>query len=130
LAACEPAPQPVAAAAPKPPEQPRTFVLFFGFDSARLMPEAKAVLHEAAMAAKARANARIVCVGHTDTSGANAYNLALSQRRGEAVKQALVQEGIAPDAIQVSGRGEEALSVSTRDNIRESQNRRVEVTIQ
>src|SRR5262245_49415081 len=105
LAACESRPPPVAAAAPKPPEQPRTFSLFFAFDSARLTPEALALVEEAAAAAKARPNARIACVGQTDTAGVPAYNLLLSRRRAEAVKQALVAQGIPADWITVSGRG-------------------------
>ncbi len=129
LGACDSKPAPVAAAAPKPPDEPRTFSLFFPFGSAKLTPQALALVEEAAAAAKSRPNARIACVGHTDTSGAGAYNMVLSRRRAEAAKQALVAQGIPADWITVSGRGEEEPPVNTKDNIRESQNRRVEVTV-
>src|SRR4029077_13809870 len=96
LTACEM--QPVtAAAAPKPQQQSRTFVMFFDFDRATLTPGALNIVKEAANAAKASGNARIICTGHTDSSGAPAYNTALSLRRASAVKEALVRDGV-PDA--------------------------------
>ena len=129
LAACET--QPVtAAAAPKPPPQPRTFMLFFDFDRATLTPGALDIVREAAKAAKANNNTRIDCVGHTDSAGASDYNMALSLRRANTVKDALVREGVPATAITVSGRGEEALLVATKDSVREPQNRRVEIVLQ
>ena len=68
--------------------------------------------------------------GHTDTSGAEAYNMALSLRRANTVKDALVREGVPATAISVVGRGEAGLLVQTGDNVREPQNRRVEIVIQ
>jgi OOP family OmpA-OmpF porin len=73
---------------------------------------------------------RIAVTGHTDTSGAPAYNMALSLRRANAVKDALVREGIAAAAIAVTGRGETQLLVQTGDNVKEPQNRRVEIVLQ
>ncbi|MBX3502231.1 MAG: OmpA family protein [Alphaproteobacteria bacterium] len=73
---------------------------------------------------------RIAVTGHTDTSGAAAYNMALSLRRANAVKDALVREGIPAAAIGVTGRGETQLLVQTGDNVREPQNRRVEIVLQ
>ena len=67
---------------------------------------------------------------HTDTSGAPAYNMALSLRRANAVKDALVREGVPATAIAVVGRGEQGLLVQTGPNVREPQNRRVEIVIQ
>jgi outer membrane protein OmpA-like peptidoglycan-associated protein len=56
--------------------------------------------------------------------------MALSLRRASTVKSALVKEGVPADSISVVGRGETALLVPTKDNIREPQNRRVEIVIQ
>jgi OmpA-OmpF porin, OOP family len=129
LTACEM--QPVtAAAAPKPRQQSRTFVLFFDFDRATLTPGALNIVKEAANAAKASGNARIICTGHTDSSGAPAYNMALSLRRASAVKEALVRDGVPDASIDVLGRGEDALRVTTGDAKREPQNRRVEIVLQ
>jgi hypothetical protein len=57
---------------------------------------------------KTKGNARITATGHTDTSGPEAYNMALSLRRANAVKDALVREGVPATAIAVIGRGEQA----------------------
>ena len=73
---------------------------------------------------------RIAVTGHTDTSGAPAYNMALSLRRANAVKDALVREGVPAAAIAVTGRGETQLLVQTGDNVKEPQNRRVEIVLQ
>ena len=51
-----------------------------------------------------------------------------SERRANAVKDALVREGV--PAIAVVGRGEQGLLVQTGPNVREPQNRRVEIVIQ
>ena len=120
---------------PPPPAQAtvpavRNFLVFFDFDRSSLTPRAQAIVREAAQVAKAGRYARITCTGHTDTAGSNSYNLALSLRRANTVKDALVREGVAAHTIAVVGRGEEMLLVQTRDGVREPQNRRVEIVMQ
>jgi outer membrane protein OmpA-like peptidoglycan-associated protein len=56
--------------------------------------------------------------------------MALSLRRANTVKDALVREGVPATAIAVIGRGESQLLVQTGDGVREPQNRRVEIVIQ
>jgi outer membrane protein OmpA-like peptidoglycan-associated protein len=73
---------------------------------------------------------RVAVTGHTDTSGSATYNMALSLRRANAVKDALVREGIPAAAIGVTGRGETQLLVQTQDGVKEPQNRRVEIVLQ
>jgi outer membrane protein OmpA-like peptidoglycan-associated protein len=127
LGACEtPAPPPP----PPAPPPVRNFLVFFDFDKSSLTPRAMDIVKEAANVAKAGQNARVTCTGHTDTAGPAAYNMALSLRRANTVKQALVREGVAAEAITVIGRGEEQLLVATGDGVREPQNRRVEIVIQ
>lgn len=127
LGACEtPAPPPP----PPAPAPVRNFLVFFDFDKSSLTPRAMDIVKEAANVAKAGQNARVTCTGHTDTAGPAAYNMALSLRRANTVKQALVREGVAAEAITVIGRGEEQLLVATGDGVREPQNRRVEIVIQ
>jgi OOP family OmpA-OmpF porin len=65
-------------------------------------------------------------VGHTDTSGSNAYNDKLSVRRAEAVRDALVANGVQSGAISLEGRGESDPLVSTADGVPEERNRRVQ----
>jgi outer membrane protein OmpA-like peptidoglycan-associated protein len=121
--------------APPPPPQaptvaPPSFMVFFDWDRSNLSQQALATIKQAADAFKAKGNARITATGHTDTSGPEAYNMALSLRRANAVKDALVREGVPAQAIAVIGRGEAGLLVKTADGVREPQNRRVEIVIQ
>ncbi len=128
ISACdEPAP---ATATPPPPPAPQSFMVFFDWDSAKLNPQATSVVGQAAAAYKTKGGARINATGHTDTSGTEAYNMALSLRRANAVKDALVQQGVPATAISVVGRGQQGLLVQTGPNVREPQNRRVEIAIQ
>ncbi len=71
----------------------------------------------------------VFVTGHTDTSGSDAYNMALSQRRAEVVKGELIKIGVDPAIIQTRAMGERDLLVDTPDNVRELRNRRVEITV-
>ncbi len=122
-----------APAAPPPPPPvvaPPSFMVFFDWDRSNLSAQALTTIKQAAGAYKSKGNARITATGHTDTSGTEAYNMALSLRRANAVKDALVREGVPATAIAVVGRGEQGLLVQTGPNVREPQNRRVEIVIQ
>jgi outer membrane protein OmpA-like peptidoglycan-associated protein len=121
-----PPPPPPPAAAVAPP----SYMVFFDWDRANLSARALNPIKQAAAAFKSKGNARITATGHTDTSGPEAYNMALSLRRANAVKDALVREGVPATAITVIGRGEQGLLVQTGDGVREPQNRRVEIVIQ
>jgi opacity protein-like surface antigen len=124
--------QPVVAAPPPaaPPVAPPSFMVFFDWDRSNLSDQALNTIRQAAAAFKSKGNARITATGHTDTSGPESYNMALSLRRANAVKDALVREGVPAAAIAVIGRGEQGLLVQTGDGVREPQNRRVEIVIQ
>ncbi len=121
-----------AVAPPPPPPMPAatSFMVFFDWDRSNLSQQALATIGQAAQAFKAKGSARITATGHTDTSGPENYNMALSLRRANAVKDALVQNGVPATAIAVVGRGEQGLLVPTPDGVREPQNRRVEIVLQ
>ena len=121
-----PPPPPPAAA----PVAPPSYMVFFDWDRSNLSAQALNTIKQAAQAYKTKGNARITATGHTDTSGSEQYNMALSLRRANAVKDALVREGVPATAIAVVGRGEQGLLVQTGPNVREPQNRRVEIVIQ
>jgi outer membrane protein OmpA-like peptidoglycan-associated protein len=118
--------QPPAAPAPAAP----SFMVFFDWDRADLSQQALQTLQQVAAAYKQRGSARVIATGHADRSGPENYNMALSLRRANAVKNALVQDGVPATAIAVVGKGETQPLVPTADGVREPQNRRVEIVLQ
>jgi len=104
-------------------------MVFFDWDSTRLSPASLNVITQAVTAFRSTGNARVTATGHTDTTGPESYNMALSLRRANAVKNEMVRQGVPADAIAVVGKGETQLLVPTCDQVREPQNRRVEIVI-
>jgi OOP family OmpA-OmpF porin len=121
-----PAPEVVTEA---PIVQGRSYLVFFDFDSSRLTPEAKQIVASAAADALQGKTTRIDVTGHTDRSGSDRYNQALSVRRAESVRRELVADGVADSLIVTRGVGESDPLVPTADGVREPQNRRVEIVI-
>lgn len=108
---------------------PRTFIVFFDFDSSKLTPEAKRVLDSVANYAKKGKAAKLVLTGHTDTSGSRKYNEGLSLRRANAVWSGLADRGIGAKKMKVFAKGESDPLIATGDGVKEPQNRRVTIDI-
>lgn len=70
----------------------------FGYDKATLRPEARAKLDEAAASLKAWGDGKVEVAGHTDSRGTEAYNMRLSLRRAESVRNYLITKGSRPTA--------------------------------
>jgi outer membrane protein OmpA-like peptidoglycan-associated protein len=75
-------------------------------------------------------NTRIRIEGHTDSTGSEEYNLQLSQRRAEAVKQLLVSNGVSSNRITVLGYGESRPRAGNDTPSGRQLNRRVEIYIE
>ncbi|MEG3193858.1 OmpA family protein, partial [Lysobacter sp. D1-1-M9] len=101
--------------------------VYFPLDQAELTDEGRNVLDQVAQEASMDANTEIVLASYTDTTGTRPYNEELSERRGEAVRQYLVDQGIAEDRISVEAHGQSNLLVDTDDSVREDDNRRVRI---
>ncbi|MCX8072889.1 MAG: OmpA family protein [Candidatus Binatia bacterium] len=131
-----PPPPPVAQAAPPPPPPPpakKKIVLRgvnFDFDKATIRPDAARILDEAVATLKAEPDVDVLIVGHTDSVGSEAYNLRLSQRRAQAVRDYLVKHGIAPARLRVKGMGEAQPVASNETAEGRAQNRRVELLVE
>jgi len=128
LAACNDPPQQAMVPPPPQPVAAPSYMVFFDWDRSDLSQQAMSTIGQAANAWKSGGNPRITATGHTDTSGPNGYNMALSIRRANAVKGALVSQGVPAASIATVGRGEEQPLVATGDGVREPQNRRVEIS--
>lgn len=126
-----PAPAPVMqpAAPPPPPSVPNNYIVFFDFDRASLSGDAERIVAAAAANAQQAKATTIEVTGYADRSGSARYNLRLSQRRAESVKQALLARGVSPNEIDVRAEGENNPLVPTADGVREAQNRRVQIVL-
>jgi outer membrane protein OmpA-like peptidoglycan-associated protein len=103
--------------------------VFFDFDKATLKPAAEQELASVVQELQENPTLRVELVGHADAIGSEAYNMGLSRRRAEAVRNFLVAKGIAANRIQLAWKGEsEPIAPNTTAEGR-AQNRRVEITL-
>src|SRR5690606_37713792 len=117
-------------AAPPPPMQngpvgvPR--IVYFDFDKYNIRPQDRSVVEAHASYMRNRPTSRVVIEGHTDSRGGREYNLALGQRRSEAVQRALTQLGVPAERIEAISWGIE--KPASLDNTEEGYqlNRRAE----
>lgn len=132
-------PAPVArtpVAPPPPPPPPRAVcqarepaLVFFEWDSSVPGPEAADTIRSTADTARECGWSSFSVVGHTDRSGSNAYNDALSFRRAEAIANLMASLGIDRNQMSIGAEGEDNPRVPTEDGVRSPQNRRVEITV-
>jgi len=104
------------------------YLVFFNWDSSKLGTGALNVLDAVADEVAKNPPQTVNIVGHTDTSGPDAYNQRLAFKRANNVKDALVQRGVDANIIMVDAKGEKELLVETPKDIREPANRRVNIS--
>jgi outer membrane protein OmpA-like peptidoglycan-associated protein len=103
--------------------------VLFAFDSADLKPEASERIVRLAGFLIGAPDRSALIEGYTDDLGDDAYNLTLSRRRAETVRQALIDQGVSPARLVADGYGE-AYPVAPNDSDANRQrNRRVEIVI-
>ena len=112
------------------PMSPANFTVYFDFDKSVINPAGQEVINQVLAAAAQHAPSSVSVTGHTDRAGPEDYNMALSLRRADSVRSALIAGGVAADKITVAGRGESEPAVPTADGVREAKNRRVEIILQ
>lgn len=100
----------------------------FDYDSATIRADSAPLLDQLYRGLMDAPEDRITIVGHTSSEGSDAYNLALSRQRAEAVVAALVDRGIAAQRLAASGQGESQPIADNSSEAGRSLNRRVEVS--
>lgn len=111
------------------PSAPEHFVLNFQFDSDELTAESKALLPQVLKAVKGHPVPEVQVIGHTDTVGTSASNIALGMKRAEMIRKQLVDIGLDPTLIETVSHGEADLLIKTADDVPEPRNRRVEISV-
>ena len=112
------------------PMSPANYTVYFDFDKSVINPAGQVVINQVLADASKHAPSSVSVTGHTDRAGPEDYNMALSLRRADSVRSALISGGVAADKITVAGRGESEPAVPTADGVREAKNRRVEIILQ
>jgi outer membrane protein OmpA-like peptidoglycan-associated protein len=102
----------------------------FATDSSGISPNFNPVLQDVAKVVNSYEKTVLLIKGHTDDTGTEQYNQALSERRAGAVKSALLNYSVNPTRITIVGMGEYAPKVPNNSAANRSINRRVEMEIQ
>ncbi|MEX1167436.1 MAG: peptidoglycan-associated lipoprotein Pal [Hydrogenophaga sp.] len=103
-------------------------ILYFDYDSFEVRAEYASTLEANARYLKANTTRRVALEGHTDESGGREYNLALGQKRAEAVRRSLSLLGVSEAQMEPVSFGEEKPAAVGGDEASMAKNRRVELT--
>ena len=102
-------------------------IIYFDFDSSNIRPEYQGVLDAHSSLLASYPNLRVRLEGHADERGSNAYNVALSERRGYSVFDYMQIKGVRSEQMDVIGYGEEVPAAFGHNEAAWSKNRRVEI---
>jgi peptidoglycan-associated lipoprotein len=103
--------------------------IYFEFDSFAIRPEYQAIIETNARNLKANKNQRISIEGHTDERGGREYNLALGQKRADAVRKALSLLGVADAQMESVSFGKEKPAAAGESEMAMEKNRRAEIVV-
>lgn len=103
--------------------------IFFAFDRTDILPKSFGLLDEVVQALRDHSTIRVRIEGHTDDRGTAAYNQQLSEGRAEAVRNYLVERGIAPERLEARGYGSSLPLDTNKTSEGREKNRRVEFVI-
>ena len=102
--------------------------VFFNFDSHILVDTEKEKLQDVIKKAINNKGLTVHIEGHTDTKGSELYNLVLSKRRANFIKNYLTSNSVVNDIV-IEGYGEKKPLLITKDNVKEKKNRRAEILL-
>lgn len=103
--------------------------IYFQTDKAVILPKSYSILNSVAQAMKDYENIHVQVQGHTDSDGSDSYNLKLSNRRANAVREYLVKAGIDESRLESKGFGESTPIAENTTAAGKEKNRRVEFKI-
>lgn len=122
-------PPPQAATADGPELAGAWYQIYFDTNSVAIDARGQMIVKNVAYVVANNGSTRVTVIGKTDRVGTPAANLALSQRRADAVKNALIAAGVPAARIDTSWTGEGKQEVATADEAVERRNRVVDVTV-
>jgi peptidoglycan-associated lipoprotein len=102
-------------------------IVYFDYDSNSIKPEFQPLIEAHARFLKANSTRHVVIEGHTDERGGREYNLALGQRRSEAVRRALGLLGVQDNQVEAVSFGKEKPASEGHDETAWARNRRAEI---
>jgi len=102
-------------------------VVYFDYDSFAIRPEFQTLIESHARFVKGDKTKKIAIEGHTDDRGGREYNLALGQKRAEAVRSALGLQGVAESQMEAVSFGKEKPAVQGATEAAMEKNRRAEI---
>ena len=102
-------------------------IIYFDYDSYSIKPEFQNLIESHARFLKSNGARKVVVEGHTDERGGREYNLALGQRRAEAVRRSLGLLGIGDNQVEAVSFGKEKPAANGSDESSWAQNRRAEI---
>ncbi|MBH2011002.1 MAG: peptidoglycan-associated lipoprotein Pal [Xanthomonadaceae bacterium] len=102
-------------------------IIYFDFDSYVVKPEFQSVIEAHARYLTANKSRKMAIEGHTDEVGGREYNLALGQKRAEAVRRALGLLGVTDSQVEAVSFGKEKPAVPGLDEASMAKNRRAEI---
>ncbi len=102
-------------------------VVYFDFDSSSIRDDALPVIRAHADYLASNSQVSFTLEGHADERGTREYNLALGERRADAVRRMLIANGVSPAQVRVVSYGEERPAVLGHDESAWSMNRRAEL---
>lgn len=102
-------------------------IVYFDYDRAEIKPEYVPVVAAHAKFLNGGSNRKVRLEGHSDERGSREYNIGLGERRAQAVRRALMLQGVTENQITTVSYGEERPAVQGSDEAAYSKNRRVEL---
>ncbi|MGA0026873.1 MAG: OmpA family protein [Steroidobacteraceae bacterium] len=103
-------------------------IVYFEFDSSAVGSQYSELIAAEARRLTANRDLAVRLEGHTDERGSREYNIALGERRAQAVRRALLLLGVSESQVQTVSLGEERLAAEGGTEDAHSRNRRVEIT--